>query len=158
MQTDWCWYADQFPSSLQRNMTASPKEANGASIATKMDSTDLTASLGTSPSGKSPSLFKQVLRTLSFVVWFNLTCICIVTTQFLGVPLALWDKNLFYAYRRQEMVILTVVTFPIQRRASELRSPQLLNGIWYFSEQQELMEGSHQPPSSSAEMKVSRMR
>jgi hypothetical protein len=78
-------------------MTSSSKEANGAGIASKMDSGDLTTSLSKSPSGNSPSLWEQALRLLLFVVWFNLTCICIVATQFLGVPLALYDKNMFYA-------------------------------------------------------------
>jgi len=83
-------------------MTSSSKEVNGASIVSKMDSSNLATSLSKSPSGKSPSLWEQGLRLLLLVIWFNLNCICIVTTQFFGVPLALYDKNMFYAYYSQQ--------------------------------------------------------
>lgn len=50
-----------------------------------------------SPGGKSPSLWEQAVRLALFIVWFDITCIAIVATQFLGVPLAFYDKNIFYA-------------------------------------------------------------
>jgi hypothetical protein len=70
-------------------------------IASKMNqviSEDVTKSLTESPKGKSPSLWKQALRFVLFVLWFNIPSIVIVATQLIGLPLALYDKNLFYAY------------------------------------------------------------
>jgi hypothetical protein len=59
---------------------------------------DVAKSLTKSPTGKSPSLWKQALRLVLFVLWFNIPCVVIVATQIIGLPLALYDKNLFYAY------------------------------------------------------------
>jgi len=76
------------------------QEANdtATAIASKLNvPEDLAYSLSKSPRGKSPSLFEQAIRLLLFVTWFNLSCIAIVATQFIGAPLALWDKNVFYA-------------------------------------------------------------
>jgi len=81
--------------------SSSEREANGDGITSKMDlaaSTDISVSVSKFSAGKSPSLWEQALRLALFVVWFNTTCIVIVVTQFLGVPLAFYDKNLFYAY------------------------------------------------------------
>jgi hypothetical protein len=82
--------------------TAHPdaNEANdtAAAIASKLNvPTDVVVSLSQSPAGKSPSLWEQAIRLLLFVLWFNLSCVAIVATQFIGAPLALWDKNVFYA-------------------------------------------------------------
>jgi len=61
-------------------------------------SQDVTTSLKTSPPGPSPSLWHQAIRLVLFVVWFTLSCVSIVATQFTGAPLAFYDKDLFYAY------------------------------------------------------------
>lgn len=58
---------------------------------------DITASLAKSPPRKSPSLLKQAVRFVLFVVWFDTACLAINATQFIGAPIALWDKNVFYA-------------------------------------------------------------
>lgn len=59
---------------------------------------DVTASLQKSPPGLSPSLWHQAIRLGLFVVWFTTSCVTIVATQLIGSPLALYDKNIFYAY------------------------------------------------------------
>jgi len=59
---------------------------------------DVRVSLKKSPPGQSPPLWQQGLRLLLFVVWFTLTSLSIVATQFIGSPLGLIDKKLFYAY------------------------------------------------------------
>jgi lysocardiolipin and lysophospholipid acyltransferase len=85
-------------------------EAKGDGITSKMDlaaSTDTATSLSKSYAGKSPSLWEQAVRVLLFVVWFNTSCIAIVATQLLGVPLALYDKNIFYAYRSWKMLLIS---------------------------------------------------
>jgi hypothetical protein len=74
------------------------KPQNGSAAPRVALPADLSASLTASPPGKSPSLAKQALRIALFVIWFTTVCFAIVATQFIGVPLALWDKNLFYAY------------------------------------------------------------
>ena len=80
--------------------SSSEKEANGDGITLNMDlpaSADIAVGLSKSSTGKSPSLWEQALRLVLFVVWFDTTCIVIVATQLLGVPLAFYDKNIFYA-------------------------------------------------------------
>ena len=82
-------------------MTSPDPPPAGTGIASTMNHVipkDVTKSLTESPKGKSPSLWKQALRLILFVGWFMITCVVIVATQFIGVPLALYDKNLFYAY------------------------------------------------------------
>lgn len=79
---------------------SSEKEADGDGITLKTDlpaSADIAVSLSKSSAGKSSSLWEQALRLVLFVVWFDTTCIVIVATQLLGVPLAFYDKNIFYA-------------------------------------------------------------
>lgn len=79
--------------------SSSEQHPNGDGITGKLDiDKDITVSLSKSPAGKSPSLWEQAVRLVLFVVWFNVVCCAIVVTQFLGVPLALYDKNIFYAY------------------------------------------------------------
>jgi hypothetical protein len=87
-------------------MTPSPNRSDAqaetvAAVASKLNvPNDVAVSLSKSPRGQSPSLWEQAIRLLLFVIWFDLSCVAIVATQFIGSPLALWDKNLFYAYRR----------------------------------------------------------
>jgi hypothetical protein len=80
-------------------MASSSEHPNGDGITAKLDvaSTGLAVSVSKSPAGKSPSLLEQALRLILFIVWFTVTCIAIVVTQLLGWPLALYDKNIFYA-------------------------------------------------------------
>jgi len=59
--------------------------------------TDIASGLSKSPPSKSPSLLKQAVRVILFVVWFNTACLAIVATQFIGAPIALCDKNMFNA-------------------------------------------------------------
>jgi hypothetical protein len=61
---------------------------------------DITASLKQSAPGPSPSLWHQAIRLVLFLIWFTMTCVTIVATQFIGAPLAFYDKNVFYAYYR----------------------------------------------------------
>jgi hypothetical protein len=73
-------------------------DSTAAAVASKLNvPRDVAVSLSQSAAGKSPSLWEQAIRLLLFVVWFNFTCVAIVATQFIGAPLALWDKNIFYA-------------------------------------------------------------
>jgi hypothetical protein len=93
------WRVAQLQGSQDHHqIMASAKEPpNGnESIVSKLDmpSTDI---LNKSPVGNSPSFWEQAVRVISFVVWFTAACLAIVSTQFIGVPLAFWDKNLFYA-------------------------------------------------------------
>jgi hypothetical protein len=69
-------------------------------------SKDVATSLSHSPAGKRPSLGEQAIRLCLFVVWFDLTCIAIVITQFLGVPLYFWKKDVFYAYVALRMLLM----------------------------------------------------
>jgi hypothetical protein len=80
-------------------MASSSEHPNGDGITAKLDVTSagIAVSARKSPAGKSPSLLEQALRLVLFVVWFTITSIAIVATQFLGWPLALYDKNIFYA-------------------------------------------------------------
>jgi hypothetical protein len=85
---------------LSQNMAPSPDLLTGETVPDKktLASNEVAVSLSKSPAGKSPSLWEQALRLVLLVTWLLMTCIGIVTTQFIGVPLAFWDKNLFYAY------------------------------------------------------------
>jgi hypothetical protein len=59
------------------------------------------AAIGTiQPLSQRPktSVLEQSIRTVLFVTWFTLTCVTIVATQLVGVPLVLFDRKLFYAY------------------------------------------------------------
>jgi hypothetical protein len=103
------------------------KPQNGSTAPHVALPADISASLTASPPGKSPSLAKQALRVALFVIWFTTVCCCIVATQFIGVPLALLDKNLFYAYLLP-VSRLIVDIFRIRRRALGLLLPRLLNG------------------------------
>jgi hypothetical protein len=93
-------------------MASSPEmEANGDGITSKTDlaaSTNITVGLSKSSSGQSPSLWEQAVRLVLFVVWFNTTCLVIVATQLFGVPLAFYDKNIFYAYCSWKMTLITI--------------------------------------------------
>jgi len=66
---------------------------------------DVQVSLKKSPPGQSPPLWQQGFRLLLFIVWFTLTSLAIVTTQFIGSPLYLIDKKLFYAYVLHETLL-----------------------------------------------------
>ena len=77
--------------------TTEEKQNDMATAAPPGHATDITASLTKSSPRKSPSLLKQAVRLVLFVVWFNTACLAINATQFIGAPIALWDKNMFYA-------------------------------------------------------------
>jgi hypothetical protein len=51
-----------------------------------------------SVNGNSPSLLVQLIRVPLFFLWFGLASLTIITTEFLGVPIAFFSKDLFYAY------------------------------------------------------------
>ena len=104
------------------HVASTSSEPNGDGIPSKLNLAEngVAGSATKSPPGRSPSLWELAIRPLLFFVWFNITCVGIVATQFIGVPLALWDKNIFYAYFPFKG-LSEVDTSQTQRRASELR-------------------------------------
>ncbi|ODQ54559.1 acyltransferase-domain-containing protein [Saitoella complicata NRRL Y-17804] len=52
----------------------------------------------TSDKDKHAPAWKQLLRLVTLITLFNLTCVCVFSTQLLGVPLYFYDKQWYYAY------------------------------------------------------------
>ncbi|KIV85305.1 hypothetical protein PV11_01012 [Exophiala sideris] len=65
----------------------------------KTDEADNAVTTKEHPAGEIKyGTWAQVVRTLLLLTWFNGVLISIHVTQFLGAPLYLWNKDLYYAY------------------------------------------------------------
>lgn len=88
---------DPFPPTMA-STSDPPLGLKSGEVPSKLDiaERDVTVSRVNPSQGRLHPLLYQAVRASLFFVWFNIACVAIVITQFLGVPLALYDKNLFY--------------------------------------------------------------